>query len=106
MPNPQYVTLTANTVATVDVTDSVPARGALVKVTTDDNSTQPIYFTTNGATPTVAGAGDEVVMAGGRNYETASVTKTHDPNTGTDGTAVVKLICAATAWVKVEVVPS
>jgi hypothetical protein len=106
MPNPQYVTLTANAVTSLDVTDSVGRSGSLVKVTTDDNSTAPIYFTTNGATPTIAGAGCEVVLSGGRNYETASISKSHNALTGVDGTATVQLISAAAAWVKVEVLPA
>jgi hypothetical protein len=105
--NPQYATLTANVVTTVDVTDSVGKDGlALVKVTTDDNTTAPIYFRTDGTDPVVAGAQAEVLLSGGRNYEVASIAKSHNANTGVDGTAVVKLISAAAAWVKVEVIPA
>jgi hypothetical protein len=104
MPSPQYATLTANVVTSLDVTDVVrTGGGSVVRVTTDDSSTAPVYFTTNGTVPTIAGTGCEVVLSGGRNYEVASISKTHNPVTGVDGTATVQLISAAAAWVKIEV---
>lgn len=106
MPSPYYPTLTANTVATVDVTADLAggtSSAKTVKVTTDDQTTAHIYFRTDGVAPTVAGSGCEVLLAGGRGWETSSIVLPRDPYTGVASAATVKLISAAGAWVKVEV---
>lgn len=104
MPNPQYVSLSANTPQSVDVTSYVGSGGAVVKVTTNGSDSSDVYFTTDGTTATVGGNGCQVAQAGGM-YETASITRAHNPVTGVDGTATVSLISAgADALVKVEIV--
>lgn len=104
MPNPQYVTLVANVAQSVDVTSYVQSGSGTVKVTTNGSDTADVYFTTDGTPATVGGAGCQVSQAGGM-YETASITRAHNAQTGVDGTATVSLISAgADALVKVEVV--
>lgn len=105
MPSPQYADLTANQVATVDLTDVVGALGATVKVTPATTSSSPVYFRGDGVTPAVKGAGCEVAGSGFAAWETARIARAHDPSTGADSTAVLKLVSAGAMTVKIEVVP-
>lgn len=104
MPTPQYVTLTPNSVTTLDFSDQVSNYLARqVKVTVGDGAAAPVYFRADGVTPAVGGAGCEIVWSGG-GYETTSIAPPVDPTTGVrSGPTTVKLISAAAATVKVEV---
>lgn len=101
---PQYATLTPNSVTTFDFSDQVGNYlSRQVKVTVGDGASAPVYFRTDGTAPTVGGAGCDIVWAAG-GWETATLAPPIDPSTGArSGQAVVKLISAAAAGVKVEV---
>lgn len=86
MVSPQHVTLVANTVATL----SFPASTKVEVVNVDGAAA--VYFTTNGATPTVAGDGCYVVTAGVGAYVTV--------DTGS-GASPVSLISAGAPKVSV-----
>lgn len=86
--SPAHVTLVANTVTTVTLDSDY----ATVEVLNVDGAAS-VYFTTNGATPTVEGAGCNVLPA---------AIGALDLNTGTRGTVTVKLISTGTPKISVR----
>lgn len=97
--NPQYATLTANTVKTVDFSGLDMPGGATVKVTTDGSASQRIYFTADGTTPTVDGDNCWCLLGGQAGWKAITLK-------ASGATKAVKLISAGTPWVSIEVYPS
>lgn len=98
--NPQYVTLTPNTVATLDFTTVAGTSIAAAKVITDGAVANRVYFTADGSTPTTDGAGVWSLLGGFPGYKTVALTA------ATDATKKVKILSAGAAWVCVEVYPT
>lgn len=88
--SPAYVTLIANTVATVTLDANFGSVSLLNR-----NGLDEVFFSTDGTTPTVAGNGFEVLPAGVG--ATATVR-----DAGTGAVTVVKLISAAATTVAVR----
>lgn len=93
MANPQHVTLTATTVATVTL-DSPASMVEVLNVT----GTAAVYLTFDGSTPTVGGQGCVVLPAAIGSVEIRPVA----PG---DAIAVVKLISSGTPGVSVWGLP-
>lgn len=93
MANPQHVTLTADTVATVTLD-----RGAgLVEVLNVDGAAA-VYFTLDRSTPTVGGNGCHVLPAAIGSVEVSAAV-------AGNSIAVVKLISSGTPAVSVRTIP-
>lgn len=86
------VTLAANQVSTVSFTDNIRA----VDVISDGAA--PVYYTVDGSTPTVAGAGCYLIPAGVTGVDTRDTTNSGN----TSVLDVVKLISAGTPTVSVQ----
>lgn len=88
MPESEHLTLVANTVAEVDL----PTNAGRVEVLNRDGADE-VYFTVNGAAPTVGGNDTHVLPA---TVGSVEVSRTRS------GAAVVKLISAGTPKVSVR----
>jgi len=99
----KHVTLTANAVTTVDFT-AEHRLGATVRVTHKGNVTNDVFFRGDGIDPTVNGDNCQVVLGSAAPaWETVSLGRAHDANTGTPGLATLKLISDGAVRVQVEV---
>lgn len=103
MPLIKHVTLTANTVSTVDFT-SVHRLGAVVRVTHKGNVANDVFFRGDGVDPALSGDDCQTILGGSSpSWETASLLRAHDSATGVDGVAVLKLISDGPVKVEVEI---
>ena len=90
----KHATLTASTVDTVTLTRDYPRVEVLHKSAA---VAEPIYFTVNGAVPTVNGDDTHVVMPGGWKTVKSQADRDEGPvETAPDSSTVVRVISAGT----------
>jgi hypothetical protein len=89
----RHVTLAADTVATIDLLDRMTEVELVYRADPAVGTGAPVYFTVNGATPTVAGDDTEVLAPG--------IGRTVTTQPGVSGPTKVRVISSAAVAVSI-----